>query len=115
MIRYPSLGGGTMNPLIKSAIMGALGFVLFFLVWISLLVENFATPHHAVSLDIYRNELVHNPLFWAFALASALVFGSVSHLALSSHRELGKHQRMSTSHGVSPLRNGIPHSSTKAV
>jgi len=65
-----------MNPLLRSGIMGVVGFVLFALVWISFLVENFATPQEAVSLEIYRNELIHNPLFWWLAFASSAGLGS---------------------------------------
>jgi hypothetical protein len=76
-----------MNPLLRSGIVGVVGFVLFALVWISFLVENFATPQEAVSLDIYRNELTHNPLFWWLAFASGAVFGIVSHLDGRSHHD----------------------------
>jgi len=62
--------------------MGVLGFVLFAIVWIVSLVENFATQHEAVSIDIYRNELTHNPLFWWLAFVSGVVFGVVSYIAL---------------------------------
>ena len=82
-----------MNPLLRSGIMGVLGFVLFALVWISLLVEDFATPYQAVSLDIYRNELTHNPLFWWLAFVSGTVFAIVSHIAARSHREHDKGKR----------------------
>ena len=82
-----------MNPVLRSGIMGVLGFVLFALVWISLLVEDFATPHEAVSLDIYRNELTHNPLFWRLAFVSGTVFAIVSHIAARSHREHDKGKR----------------------
>jgi len=64
--------------------MGVLGFVLFAIVWIASLVENFATPHEAVSLDIYRNELTHNPLFWWLAFTSSAVFGIVLHIVARS-------------------------------
>ena len=82
-----------MNPLLRSGIMGVLGFVLFALVWISLLVENFATPYERVSLDIFRNELFHNPLFWWLAFASGTVFGIVSYIAGRS-REHDKGNRI---------------------
>jgi len=75
-----------MNPLLRSGIMGVLGFVLFALVWIASLVENFATAHEAVSIDIYRNELTHNPLFWCLAFISSAVFGIVSHIVARSRR-----------------------------
>jgi hypothetical protein len=80
-----------MNPFLKSGIMGVLGFVLFALVWIVSLVENFATQHEAVSIDIYRNELTHNPLFWWLAFVTGAVFGIVSHVALRRRRERHKH------------------------
>jgi hypothetical protein len=83
-----------MNPLLRSGIMGVLGFVLFALVWIASLVENFATQHEAVSIDIYRNELTHNPLFWWLAFVSGAVFGIVSHIAARSHREHDKGKRI---------------------
>jgi hypothetical protein len=82
-----------MNPVLRSGIMGVVGFVLFALVWISLLVEDFATPHEAVSLDIYRNELTHNPLFWWLAFVSGTVFAIVSHIAARSRREHDKAKR----------------------
>jgi len=82
-----------MNPLLRSGIMGVVGFVLFALVWISFLVENFATPQEAVSLEIYRNELTHNPLFWWLAFASGAGFGIVSHIAARSHRDHDKGNR----------------------
>jgi len=66
--------------------MGVLGFVLFALVWIASLVENFATPHEAVSLDIYRNELTHNPLFWWLGFTSSVVFGIVSQIVARGKR-----------------------------
>jgi hypothetical protein len=79
-----------MNRLLRSGVMGVVGFVLFALVWISVLVEDFATPHKAVSLDIYRNELTHNPLFWWLAFATGAVFGIVSHICARSHRDRDK-------------------------
>jgi len=82
-----------MNPLLRSGIMGVVGFVLFALVWISFLVENFATPQEAVSLEIYRNELTHNPLFWWLVFASGAGFGIVSHIAARSHRDHDKGHR----------------------
>lgn len=82
-----------MNLRLRSGIMGVVGFVLFTLVWISFLVENFGTPQEAVSLDIYRNELTHNPLYWWLALASAVASAMVSHIAASSHRDRAKGNR----------------------
>jgi hypothetical protein len=83
-----------MNRLLRSGIIGVVGFVLFALVWISVLVEDFATPHKAVSLDIYRNELTHNPIFWWLAFVSGTVFAIVSHNAARRHREHDKGKRI---------------------
>jgi len=76
-----------MNSLVKSGMVGALCFVVFSMVWICWLVETFATPHEAVSLDIYRNELFHNPLFWFLGLVSAVVFAVFHHFAQSGPRQ----------------------------
>ena len=78
-----------MNPLLRSGLMGVVGFVLFASVWIASPAENFAPPQEAVSLDIYRNELTH-PLFWWLAFVSGAVFGIDSHIALRRWRERHK-------------------------
>jgi len=83
-----------MNPHLRSGIMAVLGFVLFALVWIASLVENFATQHEAVSLQIYRNELTHHPLFWWLAFVSGVVFGVVSHIAVRKRRQRHENNRI---------------------
>jgi len=74
--------------------MGVLGSVLFAFVWIASLVENFATQREAVSLEIYHNELIHNPLFWWPAFVSGAVFGIVSHIALRRRRQRHENNRI---------------------
>jgi len=91
-----------MNPVLRSGIMGVLGFVLFAIVWIASLVENFATQHEAVSLDIYRNELTHNPMFWWLAFVSGAVFGIVSHIALRRRPQRHKNNVVQTNLDSAP-------------
>jgi hypothetical protein len=64
-----------MASFLKSALMCVIGFAVFSLLWICWLIVNFATSHQAVTLDIYRSELFHNPLFWLLAGTFSGVFG----------------------------------------
>jgi hypothetical protein len=77
-----------MGSFFKSALMCVVGFGLFFVAWIGWLIVKFATSHEAVTLDIYRSELFHNPLFWLCAAIFAAVFAIAQVAAGEIHRRI---------------------------
>jgi len=86
--------------------MCVVGFALFCLAWICWLILNFATGHRAVTLDIYRSELFHNPLFWLSAAIFAALFaiaqvaaGEIRHKILRSQKRTSSRTHSAGSFG----------------
>jgi hypothetical protein len=82
-----------MGSFLKSALMCVVGFALFSLAWICWLIVNFATSHKAVTLDIYRSELFHNPLFWLCAAIFAALFAIAQVAAGEIRRRILRSQK----------------------